>query len=228
MKIALLCAALLACPVFAAERTLSVTDFDRLRVDGNFTVEVTTGRGTSARVVGTQAAIDATSVVVQGRQMTVRKNTTAWGGYPGQAAGTSIVRITVPALTTVWVTGPAKVSVDRLKGARVSAALEGAGDLSVANVVADYTSLAVIGPGRLGISGTTADVNVTARGAGIIDAGGLKAADAKLTSETAGQVTLSVKRAITGTMTGSGSVTVLGKPACTIKNIGSGSVACGI
>lgn len=227
MKPALLCLALLGSPLFAAERTLSVTDFDKLRIDGGFTVEVTTGRGTSARISGSQAAIEATSVSVQGRQMVIRKNVSAWGGYPGQTPGMATIRITVPALTNVWVNGPAKVSVDRLKGARIAAAVEGTGELTVGGATADNADIAQVGSGRLIIAGTVANVTMTARGAGVLDAGGLQVSDAKLTSETAGQVTLSVKRAVTGTMTGSGSVTVLGKPACTIKSAGSGTVTCG-
>lgn len=227
MKSALSCLALLASPVTAAERTLSVTDFDKLRVDGGFTVEVTTGRGTSARISGTQAAIEATNVTVQGRQMVIRKSVSSWGGYPGQVAGAATIRITTPALTNVWVNGPAKVSVDRLKGPRVAAAVEGAGDLTIGSVTTDNANIAQVGSGRLTVGGTVANLTMTARGSGILDAAGLQASDAKLTSETAGQVTLSVKRAVTGTVTGSGSVTVLGKPACTIKAVGSGTLTCG-
>ena len=227
MKPVLLCLALLGSPLLAAERTLSVTDFDKLRVDGGFIVEVTTGRGTSAKIYGSQAAIEATNVVVQGRQIVVRKNSSAWGGYPGHVPAMATVRITAPALTNVWVNGPAKVSVDRLKGARVAAAVEGAGELTIGGVMADNSNIAQVGSGRLTVSGTVADLTITARGAGTLDASGLQASDAKLTSETAGQVTVAVKRAVTGTVAGSGSVTVLGKPACTLKTTGSATVTCG-
>lgn len=227
MKALLALLAILAAPVSAAERTLSVTDFDKLRVDGAFTVEVTTGRGTSAKVIGSEAAVGATSVGVQGRQMVIRKSASSWGGYPGQAPGMATIRVTVPALNTVWVSGPVKVSIDRLKGARVTVAIEGAGELTIGGVTADSANIAQIGSGRLTIAGMVADLTMTARGAGVLDAGGLQAADAKLASESAGQVTVSVKRAVTGTVTGSGSVTVLGKPACTLKTIGSGTVICG-
>jgi hypothetical protein len=55
----------------------------------------------------------------------------------------------------------------------------------------------------------------------------LIASDAKLVSESAGNVSLSVKRAATVTASGAGNVTILGKPACTVKNSGSGNVSCG-
>lgn len=216
-----------ATPSLAAERSLSVTDFDRLRVDGGFIVEVRTGRATSARVIGSQAAIDAASVAVQGRQLNIRRNRSGWGGYPGQVPPAATIRITVPLLANVWVSGPAKVSVDRMKGLRVAASLEGPGSLSIANVAADRIDLATLGSGTLTIAGTVGTLTATVRGAGTFDAGNLAVADLKLTSESAGVVTVAVKRAANVTMTGTGIVTVLGTPACTVKNIGSGTVTCG-
>lgn len=227
MKPLFMSLALVTAPAAAAERTLSVTDFDKLRVDGAFIVEVTTGRGTSVRIVGSPAAIEATGIVVQGRQMAIRRNNSAWGGYPGQSPSMATIRVTAPALNTIWISGASNVAVDRLKGARVAVTVEGAGELSIGGVAADNASIAQVGSGRLTVAGTVANLAVVARGSGVLDAGGLQAADAKLASESAGQITLSVKRAITGTVTGSGNVTVLGKPACTLKTFGSGTVVCG-
>lgn len=227
MKLFVLAALAVASPVSAAERSISVTDFDRLRVEGGFTVEVRTGTATSAKVIGTAAAIDVTSVEVQGRQINIRRNRTSWGGYPGQVPPGATIRITVPLLTYVAVTGPARVSVERLKGLKVAALLEGSGSLSIANIMADRVELGTLGSGTLTVAGTIGTLTAVARGGGIFDASKLLAADGKLISESAGDVTLSVKRAINVTMTGTGTVTVLGKPACTVKNTGSGTVICG-
>ncbi|UVO55584.1 head GIN domain-containing protein [Sphingomonas sp. SUN039] len=229
MRFALPFLLLCAAPAFAAaaDRSLSLTDFDRVRIDGSFVVEIRTGTATSGRISGTQAAIEAVSVEVQGRQLNIRRNRSSWGGYPGQVPTAATIRLTVPSLANIWVSGPAKVSVDRLKGLRVAASLEGPGALSIANVSADRMELATLGSGTLVVSGTVATLNATARGAGTFDAGKLAVSDLTLTSESAGVVTVAVKRAANVTMTGSGTVTVLGKPACTVKNIGSGTVACG-
>jgi hypothetical protein len=227
MKSLFLMAFAIAAPAVAAERSLSITDFDRLRVEGGFIVEVRTATATTARIIGTQAAIDVATVEVQGRQLVIRRNRSAWGGTPGQTPPAATVRITTPLLANVWVTGPAKVSVDRLKGQRVAVSLEGSGALSVANIVADRVDLSTLGSGTLTVAGTVGNLYATARGAGIFDAAKLIAADVKLTSESAGSVTLSAKRAADITMAGTGSVVVLGKPACTVKNVGSGSVTCG-
>ena len=217
----------LAAPAAAAERGLSITDFDRLRVDGSFTVIVTTGRGTSARIIGTPAAIDASSVEVQGRTLTIRRNRNAWGSSSGQESTAPTVRVTAPLLTNVWVSGPAKVSVDRMKGLRIAASLEGAGELAIAAVAADRLDVATVGSGTMTLAGTVANLTLVARGAGTIDAAKLLSADIKLTSESAGTITLAAKRSANLTMTGTGSVIVIGKPACTVRNMGAGPVTCG-
>jgi len=219
----LLCAA----PAFAAERNLTLTDFDRIRVEGGLVVEVRTGTATSGRIIGSQAAIDAASVEVQGRQLNIRRSRSGWGGYPGQVPPAATVRVTVPALSNIWVSGPAKVSVDRLKGLRVGASLEGPGALSIASIAADRMDIGALGAGTLTLSGTVGNLTATLRGAGTLAAGKLAVADLKLTSESAGDATIAVQRAANVTMTGTGSVTVLGTPACTVKNTGSGTVACG-
>jgi hypothetical protein len=216
-----------ATPTFAAERSLTLTDFDRIHVEGGIVVEVRTGPATSGRIIGTQAAIDAASVEVQGRQLNIRRSRSGWGGYPGQVPPAATVRITVPVLSNIWVSGPAKVSVDRLKGLRVAASLEGPGALSIASIAADRMDIGALGAGTMTLGGTVGNFTASLRGAGTLDADKLVVSDLKLTSESAGDATISVKRAANVTMTGTGTVTVLGTPACTVKNPGSGTVACG-
>ena len=216
-----------AAPAFAAERGVTVTDFDRLRVDGGFIVEVRTGVAASARIIGSAAAIEATSVVVQGRQLTIRRNRQAWGGYPGQTPPAATIRITVRALSNVGVSGPATVSVDRMRGLKVAASLEGPGSLSIGALAADRMDIGTFGSGTMTLGGTVGNLTATVRGAGTFDATRLTVSDLKLNSESAGDVTVTVKRAADVTMTAAGRVTILGSPACTVRNIGSGTVACG-
>lgn len=219
----------LACatPALAAERTLSLTDFDRIHVEGGFIVDVRTGAATTGRIIGTRAAIDAASVEVQGRQLTIRRNRATWGSPSGQVPPAATIRLTLPALSNIWVSGPAKVSVDRMKGLRVAASLDGPGSLAIAAVAADRMDVGAVGAGTLTIAGTVATLNALVRGEGTFDGARLVVSDLKLTSESAGVVTLAVKRAANVTMSGNGAVTILGSPACTVKNVGSGTVSCG-
>lgn len=79
--------AALAAAAPAAERRHTVTDFDRVHVEGPFEVTLATGRPSSAVVSGSPAAIERVSIEVQGRVLRIRPNRSAWGGYPGEGAG---------------------------------------------------------------------------------------------------------------------------------------------
>ena len=50
----------------AVDRTLSVTTFDKIRIDGPYKVKLTTGVSPFAKVSGSPAAIDGVSVDQQG------------------------------------------------------------------------------------------------------------------------------------------------------------------
>ena len=214
-------------PLSAAERTLTITDFDRLRVDGGFTVEVVSGRGTSARISGSPDALEAASVQVQGRTLTIRRSASTWGGNPDRPLTPATVRISVPVLVNAWVSGPATVRIDRMNGMRVGLSVEGAGSLSVANLTADKLDVGILGAGKVLLAGKVAGMTALVRGAAEFDASKLSIADARLTSENAGVSTILAGRTANVTATGSGSVVVLGTPACTVKNAGSGTVSCG-
>ena len=82
-----LATALAVAPAAAAERTYTITGFDQIRVSGPYRVRVTTGVATFARATGTPQALDGISLEVNGQSLTVRRNPSTTGGYPGQSPG---------------------------------------------------------------------------------------------------------------------------------------------
>src|SRR5687768_12032998 len=83
-----------AAPAGGAERSYSVTDFDRVQVDGPYRVSLRTGLTSGARAEGSQEALDRISVDVQGGTLRVRRNRSAWGGYPGEGIGSVTLTLT--------------------------------------------------------------------------------------------------------------------------------------
>ncbi|WP_136163503.1 GIN domain-containing protein [Sphingomonas flavalba] len=227
-RCALLIAALsAAAPAAAAERTIGITSFDRILVEGPYAVSVVTGRAVSARATGALRGLDGLSLSVDGTTLRVRTSGGAWGGYPGEAAGPVRLALTTPALTVARVLGSGALTVDAMRGARVSLGVEGAGTLAVARIDADRADLALAGSGSLTAAGTVKAANAVVRGNGLLDAGRLAANDITVNSQGGGQVTARAGHAATVAANGTGDVTILGAPACTVQHQGSGTVRCG-
>lgn len=216
-----------ALPAVAAERSYSVTDFDRIRIDGPYKVTLATGRSPGARAGGSQSAIDAVTVEVQGRTLIVKRNSQIWGGYPGQSSGPVEVRLTGFALRAAAINGVGSLSVDKLKGASIDLLVAGSGLLTVGAVEADRLTVGVTGNGRATVAGKAAIAQLAIRGTGVIDAGRLIAKDAKIAADGPGTITVTATVTANVVSNGAGEIIVLGDPACTVKATGSGTVVCG-
>lgn len=216
-----------AIPAGAAERTYSITDFDRVQVDGPYRVTLTTGRSASARAEGSTEALDHVSVDVQGGTLRVRRNRSAWGGNPGAGAGPVTVTLTTRDLRNAAVVGSGSLDIDRAKGLRVDLSVSGSGRLNVGAVEADNLIVGLLGGGRITLAGRTKQLRATVQGSGDLAAAGLSADDAQIASDTAGNVAVAVARTAKVIATGAGDVEILGTPTCTVQAKGSGQVNCG-
>ncbi|MBS0504608.1 MAG: DUF2807 domain-containing protein [Proteobacteria bacterium] len=223
----ILVAALLASPAAAAERSFSVTSFDRIRVEGPFVVTVATGKAVSARVSGDDAAIERVSLRVEGRTMLIRPNLSSWGGYPGKSAGAPRIMLTTPDLSTAILIGSGSLDIDKMKGMRITLTAEGSGRITVHQLDADNASLAIAGAGALEVSGKARQAAAVARGTAEIRAGDLIVSDLTLTTESAGAVRIQASRSAKVSAMGIGAVEVTGGAACEVKQTGGGPVRCG-
>jgi hypothetical protein len=216
-----------AVPAGAAERNYSITDFDRVQVDGPYRVTLTSGRSSSARAEGSAEALDHVSIDVQGGTLRVRRNRSAWGGYPGSDAGPVTVTLTTRDLRSAAVVGSGSLDIDRAKGLRVDLSMSGSGRLNVSAVEADNLVVGLLGGGRIALAGRTRQLRATVQGSGDLAASGLTADDAQIGSDTAGSVAVTVLKTAKVASTGAGDVEIVGTPTCTVEAKGSGRVTCG-
>jgi hypothetical protein len=216
-----------AAPAGAAERSYSVTDFDRVQVEGPYRVTVTTGLASGARVEGSPEAIERLSVEVLGTTLRVRANQSAWGGYPGDRAGPVSITLTTRDLRAAAVVGSGSLDVDRTRGLRVDLSVNGSGRLAVMAMEADNLVIGLLGGGRITLAGRARQLKATIRGSGDLAAAELRVDDAQLVADTAGNVSVGVARTARVTATGPGDVEILGTPSCTVEAKGSGEVHCG-
>ncbi len=207
----------------ADERSFMVGSFERLRVDGPFEVEVVTG-SPRATASGARGTLDQVAVQVNGDTMVVSAGPLSWASAKSAAAPLPKVRVSVLALRGVMLTGGARVRVAQMRGGRIDLVLTGSGSLDVAAIKADDLNASLTGTGAMTLAGTTARVMLRNSGAGSIDAAGLTAGDARLTSDSSGPVRVNVRYTAQAMAMGSGEIAISGKPECTLR--GSGPMTC--
>jgi hypothetical protein len=217
-----------AAPAAAAEQRYSLTDFDRVVIEGPYQVRLATGVATSGRATGSRAALDRLSMEVQGTTLRVRPNRSYWGGYPGQAADPPpTIQLTARSLRSISVSGSARLSVDKARAPRLDLLLAGNGSLEIDAIDTDTLGLTMLGSGRASLAGHAKQAKLNVQGTGEIAAAGLRVDDLQLTAETAGPVAVAAMRSAKVRSTGAGAVTIGGSPACTVEALGSGEVRCG-
>ncbi len=225
--LALLCFALVAAPVSAAERRYPVTDFDRIEVDGPYVVRLTTGRNSVAVATGPQAGIDRLTVEVSGNTLRIRRNRSGWTGTPGAQQGQIEIAVTTRGLRSARLIGPARLEIDRLIGLRADLGVEGAGELVANGIATDVLNMRLVGSGRIAATGRTVRLNAQFEGSGNVEAAALIAQDAMVATNSFGTVALNAVRTARITASGRGAVTVTGRPACTLLGPSADLVRCG-
>ena len=215
-------ALIFAAPVHAAERTLVVTSFDRLRVEGPFDVRVTTRHAPSARIEGSVRATDGVAVRVEGTTLIVTTGPKGWDEVP------VVGKLGTLSLRSAAVIGGGQVRVDgALRGQRIDLQVTGSGALVIGALDADQLNATVLGSGMMTLGGRGARVRLIASGAGTVDAGALRGDDVTVRLDGAGAIQASARYTADAISTGIGAVTIYGKPACRVKAVVGGPISCG-
>jgi hypothetical protein len=218
-------AAALASPALAEQRTFSVTDFSKVRVDGPYRVKLTTGVAPFARATGAIAALDGVDIEVQGQTLIIRKNSSSWGGYPGQSPGPVEIVVGTHDLFAVWLNGPGALAIDRAKAQSFDLAIEGSGSVAIGHLQADTFRVGISGTGSSVVGGSAAQVKAIVRGTSTFDGSALTAKDATIGAEGAAVVKLNATNTAKIDTQGTSMVEITGDPACTVRASGSAEVS---
>jgi hypothetical protein len=155
------------------------------------------------------------------------------------------VRVTLPALATLHVTGSGEHSVSGFAGDRLDVAMDGTGDmrfngryrvvhagvhgsgeLELTGGNAESVSAEVVGSGSLTLVGATRSLNADVQGSGQLDARHLRAESATLSCQGSGRSSVYARANVGVELSGSGDVAVYGNPDHrTVSRNGSGSVS---
>lgn len=215
----------LAAPASAAQRSFTVTGFDRIRVDGPFKVRLTTGVAPFAKASGSPAALDGLAIEVQGQTLVVRRNPGGWGGYPGESPGPVEIAVGTHELTTAWINGAGSLAIDKVKGQSFDLTIQGPGSVSLGRLTVDRFKAGLTGSGSAVIGGTAAQVTTVVRGTFTFDASSLTAKDATIGAEGTSVVKLTATGTVKIDTQGTSTVELAGRPACTVRAAGSATVS---
>jgi len=216
-----------AAPASAAEKRFGLTSFEAVEVTADVIVEVVSKSPVSAVATGPADALDRLTVEAQNGRLVIGQRQFAGDDKRRTPLGTVTVRINAANLRSATLVGAGSLQIDQLKGTRVAIGLRGPGRLAVGTVTADRLGVTMIGNGTMTLGGTAKDAQMTLSGAGVVDAGGLAVDALTSDSEGAGDHRFRAVKTAAVTTRGLGKVVVLGRPVCTVRNTGSGSVQCG-
>ena len=225
---AIAAAALLAsAPALAAEKRYGLTSFETIDVSADVTVEVVTRAPVSAVASGPQDALDRLSVEADNGRLVISQRQFAGDEKRRGPRGPVVVRVNAANLNSATLAGAGSLQIDKLKGQRAMVGLRGPGRLTVGQIGADRLSVAMVGNGTMTLGGAAKNAQITLSGAGAVDARALAVDELISDSEGAGDHVLRAVKSAAITARGIGKTVVLGKPVCTVRNVGSGSVTCG-
>ncbi len=209
----------------AEERRVMVTSFDRVRVDGPFSVDIRSGGSPGVTTRGEPRALDGVEIRVEDRTLVIRASPNGWGGWPGDRTEAASVSVTTPRLVDLRVSGSGSARADRLQGLEVGVSLTGSGRVEVARIEADRLEAVLAGSGALTLGGAARNARLANTGVGTIEAEGLAVRDLTLSSESAGDTRAAASETARVVATGTGSVVVAGNAACT--SAGTAPIRCG-
>lgn len=216
---------------YAAERKFTLSAFDKVRVEGDVAVEITSGAAPFALASGDVRALEALTVTVQGGTVTIRRARrnipTEARNRPVSAVGLPLVRLSARAVQSLTVLGHGSARIDRLSGARPSVTMDGGGSVDIGTLDADRVALNVNGGGSLKVSGTAGSARAVMLGAGAIEGRGLRLSGLDFIGEGPVRARLMVDGAARIAVKGDADVQIDGTAVCTVRETGTNLIRCG-
>lgn len=217
----------LAGPASGAEKRYGLTSFEAIEVQADVTVEVANRAPVGAVATGPQDALDRLSVEARDGRLVISERQFAGDEKRGRPRGPVTVRVNAANLRVATLAGAGSLAIDRLAGQRATIGLRGPGRLTVGAIDTDRLQVAMIGNGTMTLGGKAKNAQMTLSGAGMVDAAELAVDELISDSEGAGDHRFRAVKSAAVTARGIGRTVVLGRPVCTVRNVGSGSVSCG-
>lgn len=202
----------------------NLKNFDGIMLQGPDTVVVTPGTDFAVHTEGDPEALKHVALSVHDGVLRVdRRKINGWWGANSHGV---TIRVTMPALSRVWITGSGDVQAENVDSKEFAARLDGSGDLRVANLQSNAVRLSLNGSGNMDISGQAGEVSAVLVGSGGVQASGLEARTASISVTGSGEIHAQARQNAKLVLNGSGHAQVDGTNQCQIQKTGSGDAEC--
>ena len=220
-------AALLAVPASADTKRFGLTGFDGIDVRGDMIVEIVDASPVRAEAEGARSTVETLSMEVQERMLVIRQLSD--GPYGPRRAGEppAHVRINARGLSRLIVRGGGRVTASGMRGEQVIVTLDGAGAVDARGIEATRLDIRAAGQGSVTVSGRARTMSAVNSGSASIMADGVIPRDLTVRSSGAGAGSYAASGTARIDTLGEGTVTVVGRARCTVRNVGAGTVNCG-
>lgn len=217
-------------PASAAERRFTLGAFDKVRIEGDVAVEITSGAAPFAQASGDPRALEALTLKVQGGTLHIRRartnQLTERRMAPTGPDSLPLVRLSARAVQSLTLLGHGSVRLDRLAGARPSATMDGNGSIEIGAVQAEALAMNVSGSGSMKVGGTASSARAMILGDGLIEATGLRLSALDLAGEGPVRARMTVDGPARIVVKGDADIAVGGQSSCTIRQTGKNAIRC--
>lgn len=213
-------------PALAAERSVGVGTFDRVRVDGAFDVRIATGKPPRATLSGDSRALEFVDLRVDGTTLTLRRRSDDVA-TSRIAASPVIVTLSAQTLQSASILGGGRLAITGMRTTRADLSVAGTGTISVEELEAQQANASVVGGGAITLAGRALHARLSTNGPGSIDASGLAADDLVVRLDGPGETLAQARYVANVSTTGLGRVVVTGNAKCTVRAPAGGAVTCG-
>ncbi|BAV65413.1 head GIN domain-containing protein [Sphingobium cloacae] len=206
----------------AAQDWSALKGFTAVEAVGPDDVVVTIGDGFAVKAEGDPHAIEKLEITVDNGRLKVGRRS-QWTGSGDKGA---TIRVTMPAISAVTLTGSGDFGLDRAEGKALDLSLTGSGDMEIGAVKVGALKADVTGSGSLEIAGMAEAGRLSLTGSGDIDGEKLKLGKADASLLGSGDIDFASDGAVAITIAGPGNVTVKGRAQCRTSGMGPGQARC--
>lgn len=228
---ALLGAAALVCgaqvSAKAAEKRFGLTQFHSIEILTDAHVEISHRGPISAIATGSADALDRLVVEARDGRLRISLRQLAGDSQRRKAAEPLRIKINAQMVRELQMLGSGYAKMDQLRGQRMKLSLRGTGQMEVGAIAGEQLTIDMLGQGQMRLAGQAKQAAIRLSGDNGLAAAGLRVLEADVEADGAGAHQLSVSKEAKISLRGSGRVEILGEPACTVRNMGLGTVICG-